>query len=621
VSYRLKLVIFVLATALLSALPLAAQLRIGEYTRLSGNGDIAFGYAGGYSDAGSAGHGWDIGGNGNFSGYYYDPNFLSFNFRPYYGRSQANSAYQSIGDSSGFDFSVGIFGGSHFPGSISYGRSFNSTGTFGIPGVTGLVSHGDSRGFGIGWGVLLPGLPPVSVSYSDEASSSSIYGTNQTNGNWLRTLTVGSSYRLGGFPIQGSYMRLWNGSSTPPVLTGLTEDFGGASSSYQASTSHPLPWNGGMGFSFSRSSSSSDYHVTDLSQGYDQRSNTTTSTDNFNTQMSMHPFRKLSFSANASYTDNLFGDIFQDILNAGGAPPASLVSSKSRGLLVSGTAYYNVFSNFGVQGGVSHQQQYFEGQSYGSTQFFAGTSANYMRPLFGAFSFYVGMNDTASQVGNNGLGLNTSVNFARKIHGWEVGANFSYGQYVQTLLAVSTSSSYGFGGHIARKVNHHAFWNASFGASRSGFGHSGSSNHSEYMATSFSYHRYTVSATYNQSSGYFIITANGLSPTPPGVPPGVLPPEALSLFSSRAFSTSASATLLRRLVVSGAYTRGMGHSITPTLAVGNENRMLTGLMRYRLRRIYLTGGFTRFSQGITSVGTPGVVTSYNFGISRWFNLF
>jgi hypothetical protein len=61
-----------------------------------------------------------VNGSATAAGYYYNPNFVSFNLSPYYGQSRANSDSQSISDSSGVNLSTGIFSGSHFPGQISY---------------------------------------------------------------------------------------------------------------------------------------------------------------------------------------------------------------------------------------------------------------------------------------------------------------------------------------------------------------------------------------------------------------------------------------------------------------------------------------------------------------------
>ncbi len=106
-------------------------------------------------------HSVNFGGNGTLSGYYYNPNFLNFDFSPYYNQSQANSASKSLFDSSGFEFSSNIFGGSHFPGSIGFSKSWNSQGNFGFPGIPDYTTKGNGQGFSIGWGAFLPGLPSL----------------------------------------------------------------------------------------------------------------------------------------------------------------------------------------------------------------------------------------------------------------------------------------------------------------------------------------------------------------------------------------------------------------------------------------------------------------------------
>ena len=82
------------------------------------------------------------------------------------------------------------------------------------------------------------------------------------------------------------------------------------------------------------------------------------------------------------------------------------------------------------------------------------------------------------------------------------------------------------------------------------------------------------------------------------------------------------ATTLRRLTFSLSYARSYGNTIDPVLATSNNNTLMNAIMQYRLRKIYVNGGFTRLSQ---TVGTPGtspiMVTSYYIGFSRWFNFF
>lgn len=139
-----------LAVAVLCALPLRAQVQVGDNFNLTGiSGDVAFGYSGAFGDQGVSQRSLLVSGDGTLSGYYYNPSFLSFEIQPYYNRSQANSGFQSISNSSGFTASSNIFSGSHFPGVINFNKTFNGTGMYGVPGLGGYETHGGAQGFSI----------------------------------------------------------------------------------------------------------------------------------------------------------------------------------------------------------------------------------------------------------------------------------------------------------------------------------------------------------------------------------------------------------------------------------------------------------------------------------------
>src|SRR5512133_165917 len=123
------------AALLFLVLSAAAQLNIGDNTNINLSGDVSFGYSGSFGDTIESGHGIGVGGQGQLTGSYYNPNFLAFRMEPYYNRSQSNSTFQSINNTSGVLGQVDLFRGSNFPGSISYGKSLDGTGQFGMPGL------------------------------------------------------------------------------------------------------------------------------------------------------------------------------------------------------------------------------------------------------------------------------------------------------------------------------------------------------------------------------------------------------------------------------------------------------------------------------------------------------
>src|ERR1041385_2738126 len=91
-----------LAAVLLLAFPASAQLELGDNTNLNLSGDVSFGYSGSFGESIASGHGIGVGGQGQLTGSYYNPNFLAFRMEPYYNRSQNNSSFQSINNTSGF---------------------------------------------------------------------------------------------------------------------------------------------------------------------------------------------------------------------------------------------------------------------------------------------------------------------------------------------------------------------------------------------------------------------------------------------------------------------------------------------------------------------------------------
>ena len=148
-----------------SALPSAAQITIGDNVSLTSNGTINVGYSGTYGNDIQSSHGLGVGGTASLNGFFYNPDFISFSANPYYNQSRSNSGIGSLSDASGVTLTSAIFSGSHFPGSVNYSTAYNSTGNYGIPGISSLDTNGNSQSFGINWNAFVPGLPTLSVGY------------------------------------------------------------------------------------------------------------------------------------------------------------------------------------------------------------------------------------------------------------------------------------------------------------------------------------------------------------------------------------------------------------------------------------------------------------------------
>ena len=179
----------------------------------------------------------------------------------YLNQSRANSNYQSISDASGVNVSTNIFGGSHFPGSISYSKAYNSEGNYAVPGLANYVTHGDSETFGINWSENLPRRAQLLGRLSRWAAASircmgrTMKGvTHFIPSTSIRVIEWRASAWAPTTPQGGGH------SLIPEVVTGepATETHSG-NSGYGFNVTHQLPLQGSFSASISRSEYSSDY--------------------------------------------------------------------------------------------------------------------------------------------------------------------------------------------------------------------------------------------------------------------------------------------------------------------------------------------------------------------------
>ena len=608
---------WLLAGVLLTALPVVAQLEVGDDWRMNLSGDIGYNYRGNVNQ-GVSGHSMGFNGDANLNGSYYNPSFLNFNVQPYYGRTQSNSLYGALTDDTGVNANVNLFSGSHFPGSFNYSKGYNSTGQFGIPGSqVGLATHGNFQGMALSWSELLPNMPTLTATYAINHGTSSIFGAQGENKQNDRTLTLLSTYNLGGFRLSGGYTHRNVDSNFTELLDGATAPIvtKAGNNSYQFSGMHSFPMQGSYSFSWNRSTYGYDYHDS-------YRSMSSGKSDTVNGNLVFRPASKLSVSVNGSFNNSALGDIPETIVSTGQVVNTVNLGS-FRNEMVGATASYEVISNLDLQGMVNHERQIFMGRTYEATQFGGGANYNVQHRFLGSFSFALAAFDTANQEGNSALGFTGNLNFARKFAGWEVDANTNYSQNVQTMFLLYTTSSVGYVGNIRRRLGNRIFWMGGFGGSHSALtAQAGSSSSSQRWSSTFTYHSYSFNGFYSKSDGAAAFTPTGLVPVPIGLPPSLFAPGAIIEYGSKAWGVNASTVVRRRLTLSGGYASSDGSTVDPVQSTFSNNQIYNIIFQYRLRKIFVNGGYTELHQDVGTVGSvPVKVTTYYIGISRWFNFF
>jgi hypothetical protein len=586
-------------------------LSIGENTKLSAGGLFTFGYTGDYGDVIPSDHGLTFGLDGKLSGYYYNPNFISFTATPYYNQSRADSSYQSLTGASGIDSTANFFTGSHFPGSVTYRYDRNSSGTFGLAGQPNFTTVGKGDGFGINWSALLPNLPTLSVGYSQGSGSGTIYGTSEETTSSTRLLNVRSGYDIEGFRLNAFFDRNSVASKFPEFLSGQQEsaqDSTGHDVGFGAQ--HALPMHGQFYANYDRASADSNYF-----SDAGKNSNTTTYTDDIvNTGASFHPTQKLSLNVTENYTSNLNGYLAQNLSSSGTPEPGISLGSGAHSSTVGGGATYQ-FTNFLS---ASSQATYYDQEYFGKTYtgaYLSGT-VSYGKRILDTFTFSGSVIDSDNGQGTNALGFIGNVNFFHRIKGWQLSGVFSYAQNVQALLVTYTTSYYSYSANLHRRLPAGLQWTAAFNGTHSGLtNYKGTSSHSEGYSTAFGSRRFTVNGNYTQSTGISLLGASGLVPV--SATPGV---NDFITFGGSSYGGGVSVTPLSRLVIAGSFSRAISNTLGQTIS-HNNTEIFSAQMQYHLRRIGLQAGYTRFTQGISAVGAPANTTSYFVGISRWFDFF
>ena len=630
---KLQTATFAIVVLYLLTLPLAAQVTIGDNLSLSANGTISANYTDTTGNQVGSSHGLGFGGTTGLSGYYYNPNFISFTANPYYNQSRSNSDFASLTNASGVTLSSSIFAGSHFPGAVNYSTAYNSTGNYGIPGINSLNTNGNAQNFGVTWSELLPGWPTLTAGYQQGSSNYSLYGTNESGSSDFHSFFLSSSYTVAGFNLSGGLNHSNSDALLPGIIVGDQEATSRSDSTgYTFSAAHALPWNGTWSTYFNRTDLNSNY------LGYSFNGDI----DRVASVVGVNPTPKLHLSMEADYTDNLTGSIYQALVpGAGGSSLAtgssSVVNAQGSGTsatgIVDGTnleqashawnflfnTSYSFAPNLQVQGQFERRQQSYLGADYGSNLYDVGMF--YTRAIAGGyFGSSVSVFETTTDNSNsNQLGFTVNTNYNRQIGQWLVGGYANYAQNAQTLLVTYTTSYYNFSGNVARRFGRW-YWSANAGGGRSGLtAQPDTKSDSESFGTSIGNNKISASAQYAKSAGNGLAGGAGLISTP--LPP-IIPPELLVLYGGTSYSFALSGSPVRHLQATVNYTKSKNDLTNQGVFSYNNYETANAFFQYQFRQLGIQGGYTHLIQGFSASGLPPArVSSFSIGVYRWFKFF
>jgi hypothetical protein len=595
---------------LLLVRPAVSQIQTGDFS-MKASGILSGGYSAGYGDVLQSSHNMNFGGNGTLSGSYYDPNFLSFSLSPYYNQSRSNSEFQSISAASGFNFSSGIFSGSHFPGSVTFAKSYNSDGNFGIPGLADYTTHGNSTTFGVSWSELLPDVPSLTASYQRANNSYSIYGTNDSGNSASQSFSLRSGYLFRGFNMGAYFSEGTSHSLIPQVLQNAqgAESSHADTTSYGFSASHAIPLRGSASVNLNRSDVNDDF------AGYHFDG----TIDTVSAAAGIQPTNKLHLSMSANYSDNLAGVLYQAAATSGA--PIQQPQQSSHATDLTGSVSYLILPNLQSQAYVDRRVQTFLGESFGANAYGGGLS--YSQGLLGGnFSGSLFLTDNTVDGSNvNTLGFNAAASYSHRIQNWFLAGSFSYAQNVQTLLITYMTSYYHYSANVRRRVGKQFTWTASGEFSHSGLTtQAGTRSSSQSYSTGIGYGQWiTLNGNYASSNGNGLQLGSGVATTP--LPP-VIPSNLLILYNGTSYGFGLGSSPISRLTIGAGFSKGNSGTFAGGVGSSNSTQQFNTVFHYRFRKMEVNGGYSRLMQGFSASGLPpAMVSSYYAGVSRWFNFF
>jgi hypothetical protein len=245
------------------------------------------------------------------------------------------------------------------------------------------------------------------------------------------------------------------------------------------------------------------------------------------------------------------------------------------------------------------------------------------RPLLGGFlNASVNFADnTSDTISGNALSFTTSGSYNRAFSDWFVSASGGYAQNVASYLVTYMNSYYLYSGNVRHRFGR-IVWTASASASHSAIvnqPHTG--NGGESFSSSLGARRLTLSAAYTKTSGYGLLSGNGIT-LPPNLPPGVIPPEWLLFFGGSGYSFSMGTSPIRHLSLGATFSRADSNTVSGLTSSANHNEQVNAIGNYQFRKLTFNGGYGRLVQGFSASGVPASnVNSIYFGVSRYFNFF
>jgi hypothetical protein len=197
----------------------------------------------------------------------------------------------------------------------------------------------------------------------------------------------------------------------------------------------------------------------------------------------------------------------------------------------------------------------------------------------------------------------------------------NYTRNTETVLVGYTTSGYGYSAGIGRSIGTYSHWSANVSTSKSIFNNvAGSGSLNQSYSTALSLKKFSVSGAYSKADGTSILTPTGLVPVSTPVP--IVTPGQLIMFGGKSYSFAASTTPIRGLTLSAGWSKANSNTLAASASSQNNTEQQFAMLQYKLRQLWITGGYLKLTQGFSLIGGPPTSgSSFYIGVSRWFKFF
>ncbi len=617
----------VLAVAMVLAAPAArAQVQVAPGTVTQLSADASVGYVASTAQGGL--NNINFGLSADLNGYYYHPNFLQFEFSPYYNQGREYSAADFISGDKGFSTALHLFSGGNIPFYLQYSRSFTHSGLFGVVGSeASVVGEGSNENLNLNWSVRLRRLPSLQLGYVRSSGDYRVFGDNASFGK-ARTsgYVFAMQHSVLGFALGASYTGQRFQQTLPRVLVAgeqkpITKT---DQKNLQFTVSRRL-WKTSF---FDLAASRVLWNTDATSQPQNRRYNT------LSTGLTARPVERLATGFRVNYTSDLSAQLLGSVL------PGSLGSSgtDSNGLLLNSsalrtryatyTAYasYDVNHSLSVRSSLRHGSGRFTGRP-GSRDISWDNALTFRHSFHGArltsgytagvYDFANGASRTSSQ-GHTG-----TVGLAKLWRGWDYSGVFQYSTSdIDALLpgnARNLSTELSVAGYLKdwRLVGSLRYERADT------IFNTETENRRKALRVALSRSRFSLASQFQFSSGLSILAVAG--PRTASIAQAVAAGDEFERLlipsESRAFTLSGSYQLARRTTLNGGWSRLHYRTFQNGRTRENQLDQVDVHFRHWFRQLDIRTGYRRYHQEFSGLSGLYNANTFYFQVSRHFDVF